>query len=436
MFILILLLVMSVFLGTEIFAIHTPVLQLSLYRLLMVLAWLMTFYQLSKRSPRLTLGKDLLSHYIIGVFGFWWVWALVSLTWSFSISHWFRAFFLLSMGVSAIIMIYFWTGNLRQWKVLIQGMWVAMTGLMVWGYYEIITNHYILADLTKLDKYDTFATQPFSRIPITIFENQNDYATLLLAYLVVSIIHLHLSTSQKGKLLILGTVFMTSYLIIRSDSRMILLSFITFFLILVLLNIRLDFSFSIWIKGITGVVAIVVLMAIFIEPVSAKLADLFYTGFGQALNGDSVRLNLWRNGLHFLGQTWGMGVGAGNIEFWMAYFSQLPTRIITNMHNWWLEILVAYGLPVFIAYVSAYVAMIYLLLVRRNQLPPPYCQVNNILIAFLIVYIFASITSASNMLIEWHWVFFGVLIAYLKLIEQMRKADSKVREKYEFIYHH
>jgi hypothetical protein len=41
----------------------------------------------------------------------------------------------------------------------------------------------------------------------------------------------------------------------------------------------------------------------------------------------------------------------------------------------------------------------------------------NALITFLLVFIGASITSANNMLIEWHWVFFGLIIAYIGIME-------------------
>ena len=41
----------------------------------------------------------------------------------------------------------------------------------------------------------------------------------------------------------------------------------------------------------------------------------------------------------------------------------------------------------------------------------------NALITFLLVFIGASITSSNNMLIEWHWVFFGLIIAYIGIME-------------------
>ena len=60
--------------------------------------------------------------------------------------------------------------------------------------------------------------------------------------------------------------------------------------------------------------------------------------------------------------------------------------------------------------------------------------------AFLIAFAFASITSANNMLIEWHWVYFGLIISYIKLAElsvyskqttTLNRSNSK-RSSYEF----
>jgi len=62
-------------------------------------------------------------------------------------------------------------------------------------------------------------------------------------------------------------------------------------------------------------------------------------------------MNLIRNGLVFLSSTFGFGVGAGNIEYWMEHNPVYNTSSITNMHNWWIEILVAYGVIIFILYI-------------------------------------------------------------------------------------
>ena len=432
MLILIIILVTSVFLGTELFAIPTPGFQLSIYRITLFTTWIFTMFQFYKRNPQLKLRPNTTSFAFILAFLFWWLWGLMSVFWSFSFGNWLRAMFLLSLGVSAILLLYFWIKDLKEWHQIIKAVWLGMCLLLFWGYYELITNHYIFANLSKLDKHGTFASHPFSRIPVTVFENQNDFATMLLAFLVVSMILYHLSSSIVKKLCLIFMMGLASYLVFRSESRMILLSYFLIFVVRFILNFRIDFKEKHWYRiGLFSLIVFLLVLALY-PPALKKIDTLFYFGYGESLDGDTVRVNLWRNGMGYLGQTFGLGVGAGNIEFWMTHFKDLPTKIITNMHNWWLEILVGYGLPVFLVYTVMYGTMIYQLWLGSRRMKGPWLQVSNDLVAFLIVYIFASITSANNMLIEWHWVFFGIIVSYFKLMEA--RDDLATKEYgYEFI---
>lgn len=431
LYILIMIMVATVFLGTELLAIPTPGFQLSLYRMSLILTYILTVYQIHKSNPKLRISVKSSTTGILAAYVFWWLWGFLSILWAMSFSHWLRAFFLLSLGVAGLVIIYFWTQDVGEWKGLIKATWASMTLLLIWGYYELLTNHYLFANLAKLDKHNTFASQPLSRIPVTVFENQNDFATMLLAYLVINLILFSWSTRIWQKMSLLTIMALASYLVFRCESRLILFSFILIFFVRFILSFRLDFKFKDYIRLLIFSLIIITIVVFFIPPIRGKLDSLFYIGYGQSLDGDTVRLNLWRNGLNYLGQSFGLGVGAGNIEFWMTHSKELPTKIITNMHNWWLEILVAYGFPVFLAYVWAYASMIYYLFLYRPHLPKQWQAVSNNLLAFLIVYIFASITSANNMLIEWHWVFFALILSYIKITEYKLKAEKE--KKYEFI---
>ena len=410
------LLVSLVFLGTEILALPTPAFQLSPYRLVNFALWFVTIYKIYQNDSRLRIEMKNPATQVLGIYVFWWFWAVISITWAMSFEHWMRAIFLLTIGISTMIFIYFWTRDLQHWHRLIQYVWTAMSGLVIWGYFELMTNIYLLANLNKLDKYGTFASQPMTRIPITVFENQNDFATMLLAYLALTFIMIHREKRPWLNLSYYAWFLAASYLIYRSQSRMSVVALIGLLLVKYLLSFKWDIKKTMLFKAISIGGIILIFMIAVIEPLRNKLSELVYLGYGPDLSGDAVQLNLWRNGLEFLGQTFAMGVGAGNIEFWMKSFASLPVENIVNMHNWWLEILVAYGLPVFIAYTLGYFYMIYLLFMSRKSVNHQYRSINDSLIAFMIIFILASITSANNILIEWHWIIFGLIIAYVKLI--------------------
>jgi len=432
------LLVASVFLGTEILAIPTPAAQLTIYRICALSVILLIAYFFVQKNTHIKIKKNSYATFSVAVFVFWWLWSAVSILWVEDIGLWLQALFLLTLGISSIIGLYLWTQNMRDWVDLIKATWVMMSLLVLLGYYEIITNHYIFADLGKLDKYNTFASQPLTRIPITHFENQNDFATMLLAYLTVSLILYYITPHALKRIGYLVSGLLGSYLIYRSGSRLILLSLILYVICLIALNFKWDLKRKHYVLSGLTIIVLGVLAVMYVPAVQDVLDTMIYTSSADIVTGDTGRVNLLRNGVIFLAATFGMGVGAGNIEAWMANYRFLPTQNIINMHNWWGEILVGYGLIVFVLYVLAYGLLIYRLFQIRKVQTKRRKNITNQLITFLIVYIFASITSSNNMLIEWHWVFFGLIIAYIKLNEMsLSMATTKsieTRRTYEFNY--
>lgn len=420
-------LVLSVFIGTEIFAIKTPFAQLTLYRLLSLGIIPLVFIQLRQANSKLKIHRDTVSLFFVSILIFWWCWAMISVCWAINLKAWFQAMFLLTLGISSIIGIYLWVKNIESWKRLILVSWIMMFILMLWGYFEIFTNHYLLADLSKLDKYGTFVSQPLTRIPVTHFTNQNDYATMLLAFISLNVIQFQLTNRVISRLVYLMSILLSTYLIYRCESRMILLCVFVFAFVFICLQFKMDLTRSKHFKYYTMVGCGLLLILILFTRVGYKLLSLIYLGGRTLITGDIGRMNMWRNGLIFLGETFGLGVGAGNIETWMEYYSFLPTNNIYNIHNWWLDILVGYGVFVFVFYVVAYGLTIWKLYSIRESQNPIQRQITNVIISFMVVYIAASITSATNMYIEWHWVYFGLIISYLG-IQELEIKQNKARD--------
>ncbi|MFV8260310.1 O-antigen ligase family protein [Aerococcus viridans] len=410
-------LVSSVFLGSNLIAVTLPVGQISIYRIFSLLVIPMVIFFLIKDRKAFKIHRNSYATGMVIVYLLWWVWALCSVLWAMSLGSWLQAMVLLTLGISSIIGIFLWTRDYVQWRTLIKAVWVMMTFLSIWGLFEITTNIYLLADLGKLDKYSTFISQPWTRIPITYLANQNDYATILLASLPINLILMSTTKSHLKKLLTLVCTLLATFLIFQSGSRMSLLMAVAFYGIYLLLGVRWDFSR----KQILTTGSIILLLMVFgftfVPAMRGIVTDLIYILPRPVISGDVGRMNMWRNGLMYLGKTFGLGVGAGNIEVWMETFGPLPTNNIFNIHNWWLEILVGYGAFIFIAYVLGYALMIYRLFNLKKFVNRMHQKIMNAFISFLLVFIGASITSANNMLIEWHWVFFGLIIAYIGIME-------------------
>lgn len=421
-------LVASVFLGSNLIAITLPIGQISIYRIFSLLVIPTAICFLLKDRQSFKIRTNSFATGMVGVYIFWWIWAFCSVLWALSIGSWIQAMVLLTLGVSSIIGIFLWTKNYLQWRKLIKVVWVMLTFLSLWGLFEITTNIYFLADLGKLDKYSTFISEPWTRIPITYLANQNDYATMLLAALPVNLILMNTTKNNLKKLLTLGSLLLSTLLIFQSGSRMSFLMAIAFYAIYALLGVSWDFTRK-QVMNTSAIILISVLVLFaLIPPFRSLITDLIYILPRPVISGDVGRINMWRNGLVYLGKTFGLGVGAGNIEAWMELFGPLPTNNIFNMHNWWLEILVGYGAIVFIAYVLGYALMIYRLFDLKRAVNKTQQKVMNALITFLLVFIGASITSANNMLIEWHWVFFGLIVAYIGIME-VQVYGKKMRVK-------
>lgn len=417
MLVYLIILVSSVFLGSNLIAVTLPVGQISIYRIFSLLVIPMVIFFLIKDRKAFKIHRNSYATGMVTVYLFWWVWALCSVLWAMSLGSWLQAMILLTLGISSIVGIFLWTRNFVQWRTLIKAVWVMMTFLSIWGLFEITTNIYLLADLGKLDKYSTFVTQPWTRIPITYLANQNDYATLLLAALPINLILMNTTKNSLKKLLTLVCMLLSTFLIFQSGSRMSLLMALAFYGIYVLLGVRWDFTRKQVLTTGSIVLTLAILAFTFVPPIRGMVTDLIYILPRPVISGDVGRMNMWRNGLMYLGKSFGLGVGAGNIEVWMEIFGPLPTNNIFNIHNWWLEILVGYGAFIFIAYVLGYALMIYRLFNLKKFVNRMHQKIMNAFISFLLVFIGASITSANNMLIEWHWVFFGLIIAYIGIME-------------------
>ncbi|AMC00055.1 O-antigen polymerase [Aerococcus urinaehominis] len=363
----------------------------------------------------------------MGVYIIWLLVGLVSVIWAVQVTAWIKGIFLLTLGVLAIVGLYTWVNKFFDWQLIFKGAWLMMTLLTLWGLTEIVTNTYLFADLATLDKYRTFASQPWTRIPITHFTNQNDFATMQLAYLASNGVIYHLTRTRGIKIVTVLMTALSLFLIFQSGSRMSLLMGLAYFLILILLQFKWDFKKHHYILAVLGLLVLVSAVWLLVPSIRSSLSSLYYTGQPGRIYGDTARVNMWRNGLIFLGQTLGFGVGAGNLPFWLEHYAPLPINKIYNIHNWWLEILVGYGWLVFALYLVMYGLVLYRLNQVRHRQNSSKRQVTNALMTFMIIFIPASITSANNMMIEWHWIFFGLIISYLHIMEKEYLINRRTR---------
>ena len=110
----------------------------------------------------------------------------------------------------------------------------------------------------------------------------------------------------------------------------------------------------------------------------------------------------------------------------MANFAHYNTAGILNPHNWWLEILINYGIFVFIGYVIFYMGIIKKLwkIYRKKQTIEEKMICETLLVS-LVGFFFASISSSSIMAFKPQWLLFAFALSFLNYFRNREEQIYK-----------
>lgn len=313
-------------------------------------------------------------------FAFWFLYALLSLSWVVSMSDAVRYIIFLGMMLLLTLSLpYFVTSEQKFWKTQ-QVLLGVFTAMILFGVFESIT-------LLHLPSSKGYGFK--SAIVTSVFNNQNDFATCItlgLPFLITALYMLNLSKKQKW-LMYLVVVF-SVYVLMATGSRSN--TFFAFPLVGFMLAVLLPFVVErakITKKNLLITLGAILLCFVIVQSMSMAFLSVearerakskLNTTFGmfsdlnkgswnvdeggdKVIDGDTgksvtVRKFLLLNGLSFLDKSHYMGVGAGNIE---PLMEGAPKVDKVNMHNWWAEILVNFGVIIFTLYMALYALMLW-----------------------------------------------------------------------------
>jgi len=358
----------------------------------------------------------------------WFLYSLLSILWVKDLAAWIHVEYFL--GLAALCTVIFSLSNisLHGFYRIFHMVSVVVFVQNIIGWFEVITKRYYFAPIERIERMRAYRTY----YPISTFVNQNDYALFLLFGVCVSGMLIYMCRQKLLKLMNLLLCISCITLILRTGSRGALLGLLFGIFVTWLV------CFSGKLKAITASLAILgVAMLCIIFP--QRIIDLI--GSFQPmpelnlhyahLSSDAVRYNLLRNGLEFLQQTWGRGVGSGNVEFWMQHYAVHNTRGFLNMHHWWMENLTNFGVFFFVSYITFYCHIFYSLYktIKKN-FNRYYKGIASIFLIFHSVYAVASISSSSNFSTEWLWIFWALMIAFQGIGHaQIEAEDSEVKHE-------
>jgi teichuronic acid biosynthesis protein TuaE len=117
--------------------------------------------------------------------------------------------------------------------------------------------------------------------------------------------------------------------------------------------------------------------------------------------------------MHFVYSTAGFGVGAGNAEYWMAHYSRYYTFGILDPHNWWLELLINYGVFIFAGYILFFASILRQLWRAHKEIDGPQLMICEALLMSLVGFLVATLSSSSVMALTPQWILLAFALAFI-----------------------
>jgi teichuronic acid biosynthesis protein TuaE len=354
---------------------------------------------------------------------FWVFYSIITLLWIKDVFAWGKIFiFLLGGLVTTWFIGLYFTRKIDIINALkILEVISFLFGCM--AIYEIFTGNYFFIDARNLIFYNMRSEGVSTiglRIPITVFANPNNYSLFLLFSIFSSFGLSKIKKAKTGRVISLIITLFFVFLLVSTQSRSAFIGLVLGILAYILILFQRVSARNIW-RYIFVASAVLICIGPWLAQSSDWFGGLLFVDFGR-VGSDMVRLNLIKNGFEFLIKTFFLGVGLGNIEYYMANFQIYPTGSITNIHNWWMEIFVSSGIFVFMAYVIIYLKNLFRL----------YCfsfigsdndtqHLAAVFFSFLIAFFIASVGSSSLMYNEWIWPILAIVMSYINLYNSQTK---------------
>jgi len=401
------------------------------YRVIVPFIWLFFIAEVILRHGKIVISRIKSIKIYLQFFMIWLIYALLSIVWTLDKIAAVKEIISLFMGVSIVFfMVYFLSDKKGVWNLY--KLWIfLLTMVLPIALWEIFTGNHL--HISGLYTYQpTKATNEYVKfMPSVIFHNPNDFATFLALSVPFVLVWIRYAKKVVIRVIALAELLLAFYVLLMTYSRAnyiaVMIEFAFLFFVILKLNGKIRFVVSLMFLGLfVGVIQpglIVKIAGLFMGQVTSLLdPDAFYSG------SVFVRINLIKNSFVFLWKTFGFGVGAGNAEYWMENFAVYNTLGILNVHNWWVEILVNFGIFIFAGYILFYVGLIKNIYKIYNQNPrlpstsiKSYSRINKShdkmigesLLLSLIGFFMASISSSSIMTLRPQWFLLGFALAFL-----------------------
>lgn len=398
------------FFGVALFAVDVGPFVLFPFRAFLLLLWVLLLARSLVVPHPLKLPLRPVRFYLLFLVA-WLGYSVLSVAWAMSLVDAARHVIFLLMGVSVILFVaFYFSGEPDQRRLF--WIWLGVFGLLlVLGVWEHVTGQHL-----PVSGYYGETRARFMFRPTGVFRNPNDYASYLALSIPFALSLARYARTVLLRLMGVGSAIIGAYLILAAGSRgnlVAVLACVAFMWLFLARGVRRVKWAVIAIVLTSGLLLLApgVTRQIF-GSAGERIASIVLDAPREGGSTD-VRWNLLKNGLLFVHSTGGMGVGAGNAEYWMANFARHDTFGILNPHNWWLEILINYGIFLFAAYVVFYISLIRGLLRAWARTEGTQRMICEALILSLVGFAVASMSPSSVMAWTPQWMLFAAAVAFL-----------------------
>ncbi len=385
--------------GARFFSISTPIGQLSVFRIMLILSLICIIVDpVHARKMLIWFGE---TKKIIIMIAVWLAYAVITVLWSKDYSSWFQAIYFLIIFILCLVMM---QNHINTSSDFIMCLKVFNMGALlqaVIGLIECLTGNYLFKIMNDRDYMYLVTTR--HRVPLALCFSENEFATLMFFASACCLFFLLTERRVRKKGFYLICLLSYGVLIALTTSRAVLIGFILLLGVILLL-----YGHKGW-----GILAFGSIILLLLPPVQKVLKGLFTFDFVSGNNSESVRIALIKNGLSFVGDTYGFGIGAGQVQYWLEHKASYGINGIYDMHNWWIEILSEYGIAIFLLYILSYVYIFKTFFKYRKNQNKNVQIFSRIVCGFLCGFIIASLSTSSLFRNEAMWTFFALIISSL-----------------------
>ncbi len=335
---------------------------------------------------------------IYSFFIFWLVWAMCQLMF---VEHGYQTminFSYLFIGIWVIWIMTRFIDSKERIEMLFKIWGVTLLFSILIGWWEIITfNH-----LPTSRAYGN----GFSNVATAGFYNENDYSFFLILGLPIMLYWMKKRTAYK----LIGLFMMVSsfYFHYMNGARLIL---VVFFAVICVHLINLVKNNR---KQLIFFITIILISIIYFRDFILASIDEIMT-VNSADNSVSVRQMLIDSALNIFDDNF-FGVGPGNLVLYMP-------KIGENVHNFWLENLVNYGIFVFVCLVLFFVVCLYKMFKTKGDLK----EFINPIFWSTLIFIPTSVVPSTIFQMNLTWFLFGVITCAINVINKnMNIATNNV----------